>query len=114
MTDLAKRVSGQSERLFAEAQISPDETSFKIENTSEAYYDSPYYEKHKEDVQEVPPPRVSPPRLDLADVLGEDFLQPIVAAERLSFHAVGDTGAARSTAARRWPRRSATRRASPT
>jgi hypothetical protein len=95
MTNLVKRVSGQAKRLFAEAQISPDETSFKIENTSAAYYKSAYFKKHKEDVQAVPPPRVSPPRLDLADVLGEDVLQPIIAAERLSFHAVGDTGAAK-------------------
>jgi len=95
MTNLVKRVSGQAKRLFAEAQISPDETSFKIENTSAAYYDSPYYKKHEEDVQAVPPPRVNPPRLDLAEVLGEDILQPIIAAERLSFHAVGDTGAAK-------------------
>jgi hypothetical protein len=79
MTDMLKRVSGQGKRLFAEAQASPDDTSFKIENTSMAYYDSPYYKKHKEDVQEVPPPRVSPPRLDLADVLGRELLQPIIA-----------------------------------
>jgi Calcineurin-like phosphoesterase len=95
VTDLVKRVEGPGERLFAEGQASPDETSFKIENTSEAYYDSPYYKKHEEDVQKVPRPRVSPPRLNLADVLGEDFLQPIVAAQRLSFHTVGDTGAAK-------------------
>jgi Calcineurin-like phosphoesterase len=95
MTNFVKGVEGQGERLFAEAQASPDETSFRIENTSKAYYDSPYYKKHKEDVQRIPPLRVSPPRLDLADVLGEDFLRPIVAAQRLSFHAAGDTGAAK-------------------
>lgn len=95
MTVMAKRVSGEGKRLFAEATPSPDEASFKIENTSKAYYSSPYYKKHKEDIQKVPPPRVSPPRLDLADVLGDDVLQPIVAAQRLSFHAAGDTGAAK-------------------
>lgn len=95
MTNLKKGVEGQGKRLFAEAQISPDETSFKIENTSKAYYGSAYYKKHKEDVQKVPPLRVSPPRLDLADVLGEGFLQPIAAAKQISFHAVGDTGAAK-------------------
>ncbi len=95
MTEMVKRVSGQDKRLFAEAQASPDETSFKIENTSAAYYDSAYYKKHKADVQEVPPPRASPPRMDLVDVLGEDFLQPILASKLLSFHAVGDTGAAK-------------------
>jgi hypothetical protein len=95
MTDLVKGITGTGGRLFAEAQPSPDETAFAIENTSKAYYESPYFEKHKEDVQRVPAPHIDPPRLDLADVLGSDFLKPIVAAKRLSFHAVGDTGAAK-------------------
>jgi hypothetical protein len=95
MANLVKGLVGKDERLFAEAQPSPDETVFKIENTSSAYYDSPYYKKHKEDVQKIPAPRVSPPRIDLADVLGPDLLKPIVDAKRLSFHAVGDTGAAK-------------------
>jgi hypothetical protein len=95
MADLAKALTGKDDRLFAEAQPSPDETAFQIENTSEAYYKSPYYEKHKEDVQKVPQPRIDPPRLDLADVLGQDILGPIVKAKKLSFHAVGDTGAAK-------------------
>jgi hypothetical protein len=95
MTNLVNGVSGQGGRLFAEAQASQDETSFKIENTSSAYYDSAYYKKHKQDVQKVPPPRVSPSRLDLADVLGTSLLNPIVASQQISFHAVGDTGAAK-------------------
>ena len=37
-------------------------------------------------------------RSNLEDVLGADFLAPIVAAKRISFHTVGDTGAS-STAA---------------
>jgi hypothetical protein len=95
MKGLVEGLVGKERRLFAEAQPSPDETAFKIENTSEAYYESAYYKKHKEDVQKVPPPRVNPPRMDLADVLGQAFLKPIVEAKRLSFHAVGDTGAAK-------------------
>ena len=86
---------GKDNRLFAEAQPTPDETAFQIENTSAAYYDSVYFKKHEKDVQKVPPPRVSPPRMDLADVLGSDILKPIVDAKKLSFHAVGDTGAAK-------------------
>src|SRR5260221_3591148 len=95
MTNIVKGLVGKDKRLFAEAQPSPDETAFMIENTSSAYYDSPYFKKHAEDVQPVPPPRRSPPRLDLADVLEPEFLKPIVDAKRLSFHAVGDTGAAK-------------------
>lgn len=95
MKGLVEGVVGKGKRLFAEAQPSPDETAFKIENTSEAYYESPYYKKHDEDVQKVPAPRVNPPRMNLSDVLGRDFLKPIMEAKRLSFHAVGDTGAAK-------------------
>lgn len=95
MKGLVEGLVGTEKRLFAEAQPSPDETAFKIENTSKAYYESAYYEKHKQDVQKVPAPRVSPPRMDLSAVLGQKFLKPIVEAKRLSFHAVGDTGAAK-------------------
>jgi Calcineurin-like phosphoesterase len=95
MADLAKQLTGKDDRLFAEAQPNPDETAFQIENTSAAYYKSPYYKKHAEDVQKVPPPRTNPPRVDLAEVLGQDVLGPLVEAQRLSFHAVGDTGAAK-------------------
>lgn len=94
MTNLVAGLTGKDGRLFAEAQPGPDETVFQIENTSSAYYDSPYFKKHAEDVQKVPPP-LAPPQMDLAEVLGEDFLKPMVKAKRLSFHAVGDTGAAK-------------------
>ena len=35
------------------------------------------------------------PQLDLEDVLGAGFLAPITAAKKISFHTVGDTGAAK-------------------
>jgi hypothetical protein len=38
---------------------------------------------------------VAVPRVDLADVLGATFLAPTIAAKKLVFHAVGDTGAAK-------------------
>lgn len=95
MADLVEGLTGKGDRLFAEGQPSPDETAFQIENTSGAYYESPYFKKHEEDVQKVPPPRVNPPHLNLADVVGQDILKPIVDAKRLSFHTVGDTGAAK-------------------
>ena len=69
-----------------------------VDNTSSAYYQSPYYTLHKNDLQPVPKPRTSEPRIDLADVLDADILAPIVAAKKLSFHAVGDTGAAKVNA----------------
>jgi hypothetical protein len=85
-------------RLFADPHPAPDETSFMVDNTSAAYYDSPYYKLHRNDLQPVPRPRVADPRMDLQDVLGADFLAPIVAARKISFHAVGDTGAAKVNA----------------
>ncbi|HEY4026877.1 MAG TPA: hypothetical protein VGO86_10650, partial [Candidatus Dormibacteraeota bacterium] len=86
---------GRRGRLFAEPRPSPDEKSFQVDNTSARYFQSPYYTLHKDQLQAVPPPRVTPSRMDLAEVLGEDVLGPIVAAKAISFHAVGDTGAAK-------------------
>ena len=95
MTGEITNLLGNDERLFAEPHPTADETSFQLDNTSGRYYSSPYYEKHKGDLQPVPPPRTSPPRLDLADILPASVLDPIVAAKRISFHSVGDTGAAK-------------------
>jgi hypothetical protein len=96
MTDLLSDPAGTGGRLFADPSPSQDETSFQVDNTSSAYYDSAYYTRHKADMQSVPPPRSSPPRIDLADILGKDILDPIVKAKKITFHAVGDTGAARN------------------
>lgn len=67
----------------------------QVDNTSEQYYSSPYYLLHKTQIQQVPSPTTSPPHVDLANVLGPVALAPIVAAEKITFHAVGDTGAAK-------------------
>ena len=85
-------------RLFADPQPDADETAFQIDNTSAAYYNSVYYKLHKNDLQPVPAPKIAQPRVDLAEILGEEFLAPTVAAKKLSFHAVGDTGAAKVNA----------------
>lgn len=82
-------------RLFADPQPAAGETAFQIDNNSSAYYDSVYYKLHKNDLQPVPQPKVPQPQIDLSDVLGEEFLVPTVEARTLSFHAVGDTGAAK-------------------
>ena len=82
-------------RLFAEPGPTPAEASFQVDNTSSAYYESPYYKLHKNDLQPVPAPRTAVPRIDLANVLGAAFLAPTIAAKKLVFHAVGDTGAAK-------------------
>jgi hypothetical protein len=89
------KLAGAGGRLFADPAPSPDEVSFQVDNTSTAYYRSAYYERHKNDLQPVPAPRVDPPRVDLADVLDADLIAAITEAKKISFHAVGDTGAAK-------------------
>jgi Calcineurin-like phosphoesterase len=95
MSAAAPNLVGVHGRLFADPHPAPDATSFQVDNTSVQYYQSPYYLAHKNQVQPVPAPRTTPPHLDLADVLGPDLLGPIAAAKRITFHAVGDTGAAK-------------------
>ena len=76
-----RNVIGAGGRLFAEVQPGPDETAFQLNNTSEAYYNSPYFLKHKDQLQPVPPPRVNPPRMSLADVVGATMITAIEAAK---------------------------------
>ena len=92
---------GAGGRLFADPVPTPDETSFQVDNTSDQYYDSPYYEAHANDLQPVPAPTLSPPRIELSDVLSAELLEPITQGQRITFHAVGDTGAAKQTEAAR-------------
>src|SRR5689334_23096794 len=40
---------GPAGQLFGEPLPSPDETAFQIDNTSAAYYNSPYYTQHQND-----------------------------------------------------------------
>ncbi len=94
-TEYTARLSGTGGRLFADPQPTPDETSFQVDNTSKRYFDSPYYRRHSEDLQPVPMPSSPQPRLSLADVLDPALVDALTNAKRISFHAVGDTGAAK-------------------
>ncbi len=87
-------IVGQDGRLFAEQQPGTDPTKFQVDNTSSQYFNSPYYKQHQSQIQPIPPLRVDPPRMNLADVLGASAVQTIQAAKQISFHTVGDTGAA--------------------
>ena len=84
---------GKDGRLFAEQKPGADATTFRVDNTSDQYYNSPYYLQHKNQVLPVPKPRIDPPRMNLADVIGDSAVQAIQAAKQISFHSVGDTGA---------------------
>jgi hypothetical protein len=86
---------GATGRLFGEQQPAGDEKHFQVNNTSLAYYQSPYYLLHKDQLQPVPAPTVNPPRLKLADVLGGSAVRAIQVAKKITFHSVGDTGAAK-------------------
>jgi hypothetical protein len=85
---------GKDGRLFGEQQPGPDPTTFQIDNTSDQYFNSPYYKLHQQQLQPVPAPTVDPPRMNLADILGDAVTQNLQAANKIAFHAVGDTGAA--------------------
>src|ERR1700761_8483903 len=90
-------IKGPSGQLFGDPEPGPDETAFQVDNTSDEYYDSPYYKQHENDVLAVPTGPPAAP-LDLQDVVGADFLAPIVAANKIHFHVVGDTGASGTSA----------------
>jgi hypothetical protein len=87
-----RNLKGPSGQLFGDPAPGPDETSFQVDNTSEEYYNSPYYAQHQNDVLAIPTGPPSGP-LELQDIVGADFLTPITAAKQISFQLVGDTGA---------------------
>jgi 3',5'-cyclic AMP phosphodiesterase CpdA len=100
--DLVGHVSGNAvgrhlfadpQRLFADPDPGPDEVSFHEPNVDERYYTTGYYAAHQDEIQPFPRPLPYPPRIDLRAILGPKLLDPIVHARRISFHAVGDTGA---------------------
>jgi Calcineurin-like phosphoesterase len=94
---MSKNIIGTDGRLFGETRPGADETAFQVDNTSEVYYKSPYYLRHKNQLQPVPPPRSRPPRIKLTDVVDAAFVKGITQAGKIVFHAVGDTGAAKHT-----------------
>jgi hypothetical protein len=92
-------LTGPKGQLYAEPKPSPDENAFQINNTSEQYYQSPYYKLHKSQVQPIPPRRNGvPPYLKLTDFIPQQIGDAIGKAGKIVFHAVGDTGAAKTGA----------------
>jgi calcineurin-like phosphoesterase family protein len=87
-------LKGPRGRLYADPQPGSDPTSFQITNNSAGYYNSPYYLAHQKQVQAIPP-RTSQAPLDLADFLPPETISAIQQNGKISFHAVGDTGAAK-------------------
>jgi Calcineurin-like phosphoesterase len=91
----ASNLIGGGGRLFANPVPGKDETSFQVDNTSEAYYNSPYFKLHQKQIQPVPAPTTAEPILDLTTIVGAPMIAAIEAAGKIAFHAVGDTGAAK-------------------
>jgi hypothetical protein len=90
-------MTGPQGQLYADPKPTPDEDAFQVANTSEAYYNSPYYLKNKNLIQQIPPPRPGVPlNISLADYLAPQTITAIQAAGSIVFHSVGDTGAAKT------------------
>jgi Icc-related predicted phosphoesterase len=85
---------GPKGQLYADPKPTPDEVSFRVDNTSASYYKSVYYLNHKNQVQRIPQARNTNP-LDLATFVSADILSAIDKNGMTVFHAVGDTGAAK-------------------
>jgi hypothetical protein len=89
-------LAGPAGQLYADPKPSTDEDAFQVDNTSEAYYNSKYYLANKNKVQPIPQPRAGAlPYLDLANFLPASMITAINAAGSITFHSVGDTGAAK-------------------
>jgi len=87
---------GPKGQFYADPKPSPDETSFRQDNNSAAYYKSQYYLLHKNQVQPIPQVRQNAaPNINLADYIPTDVADAIDQAGKIAFHAVGDTGAAK-------------------
>ena len=91
---MIQRLTGPKGQLYADPHPALDEVKFQEDNTSAQYYTSPYFLAHKDQVQHIPPRRSSGP-LDLADFVPATVMNAIRAAGKITFHAVGDTGAAK-------------------
>jgi hypothetical protein len=91
---MSRSIVGPGGRLYAERWRSPDKLKFRQDNSSAAYYGSHYYSLHKNEVQPIPVPRDTRP-VSLAGFLPPGVLAAIQKAGKISFHAVGDTGAAK-------------------
>ncbi len=88
-----RNLRGPAGQLFGDPSPGPDETAFQVDNTSEEYYDSPYYKQHENDVEAVPmgpPAGAARARRTCSAQTSWRRSSP---RKKISFHAVGDTGA---------------------
>ena len=92
-------IVGPGGRLFADPKPGPDEQTFRTDNNSAAYYGSPYFSAHKNQVQPIPAPRMGAAlQMSLAEYLPAAVITTIQKTGQISFHMTGDTGAAKTGA----------------
>jgi calcineurin-like phosphoesterase family protein len=91
-----QNLQGPKGQLYAEQKHFPNETQFQRSNTSAAYYSSPYFLAHKNQVQPIPPLQNGVPSyIQLTDYVPPEVAAAIKSAKSITFHSVGDTGAAK-------------------
>jgi len=80
-------MTGPGGQLYAEQKVTPDENAFQRNNTSAAYYNSPYYAAHKNQVQPIPQPRQNAsPNIVLTDFVAKEIITAINAASATRRH----------------------------
>jgi 3',5'-cyclic AMP phosphodiesterase CpdA len=82
----AARAADRQPRIFADPKPGPTAETFQLDSEGLSPED-------EAQLQPVPEPRISPPRMALADVIGTEANEEIVKRKKISFHSVGDTGA---------------------
>jgi hypothetical protein len=83
------RDSTSGGRYFGEPKPTPGEVTFVDQTTDTSYYRL----VNSKLLQPLPEPKVSPPRIDLSEVIGATAVEKIQSAGKIVFHSVGDTGA---------------------
>ncbi|SDR60540.1 3',5'-cyclic AMP phosphodiesterase CpdA [Rhizobiales bacterium GAS113] len=91
---MADNLIGPQGQLYADPKPGADPTQFQQDNNSAAYYQSPYFIAHKNQVQPIPRRRGASP-LNLSDFIPASLLGAIQSGGKIAFHATGDTGAAK-------------------
>ena len=84
---------GPANRFFADRRAGAPRGSFQmLDTSSRAYKSSSYHAVDSSQLEPIPVPSPAAP-MTLESVLGAAFLAPIEARKKITFHAVGDTGA---------------------
>jgi 3',5'-cyclic AMP phosphodiesterase CpdA len=84
-----ERAADRNPRTFGDPHPKPTATAFRLDEAGLSAED-------EELLEPIPPPRTSPPRMALADVIGTAATEAITQNGKIVFHSVGDTGGTES------------------